>query len=88
MNINHNFEIITEGKVYKSGMIPPNEIESYVKKYHIKSIVDLRIPETNNLVLNPEKPGQLLAEKEAVAKNGGVNYFSNPSDEVPTEKKH
>lgn len=67
-------------------MIPPNEIESYVKKYHIKSIVDLRIPETNNLVLNPEKPGQLLAEKQAVAKNGGVNYFSNPSDQVPTEK--
>ena len=40
MNINHNFETITEGKVYKSGVIPPNEIESYVKKYHIKSIVD------------------------------------------------
>lgn len=86
MNINHNFEIITEGKVYKSGVIPPNEIESYVKKYHIKSIVDLRMPGTNDLVLNPEKPGDLLREKLAVAKIGGVNYFSNPSDQVPTEK--
>jgi hypothetical protein len=38
MNINHNFETITEGKVYKSAVIPPDEIESYVKKYHIKSI--------------------------------------------------
>lgn len=36
MNINHNFETITEGKVYKSGVIPPNEIADYVKKYHIK----------------------------------------------------
>ena len=27
MNINHNFETITEGKVYKSGVIPPSEIE-------------------------------------------------------------
>jgi hypothetical protein len=26
MNINHNFETITEGKVYKSGVIPPDEI--------------------------------------------------------------
>lgn len=86
MNINHNFETITEGKVYKSGVIPPNEIESYVKKYHIKSIVDLRMPGTNDLVLNPEKPGDLLREKLAVAKIGGVNYFSNPSDQVPTEK--
>jgi hypothetical protein len=43
MNINHNFETITEGKVYKSGVIPP-EIAGYVRKYHIKSIVDLRMP--------------------------------------------
>lgn len=86
MNINHNFETITEGKVYKSGVIPPDEIESYVKKYHIKSIVDLRMPGTNDLVLNPEKPGELQAEKTAVAKIGGVKYFSNPSEQVPNEK--
>ena len=86
MNINHNFEIITEDKVYKSGVIPPSEIEGYVKKYHIKSIVDLRMPGTNDLILNPEKPGDLLAEKQAVAKIGGVNYFSNPSEQVPNQK--
>ena len=86
MNINHNFETITESKVYKSGVIPPSEIESYVKKYHIKSIVDLRMPGTNDLVLNPEKPGELQAERNAVSKITGVNYFSNPSDQVPTEK--
>jgi hypothetical protein len=28
MNINHNFETITEGKVYKSGVIP-DEIAGY-----------------------------------------------------------
>jgi protein tyrosine/serine phosphatase len=86
MNINHNFEIITDGKVYKSGVIPPDEIESYVKKYHIKSIIDLRMPGTNDLVLNPEKPGELMAEKQAVEKIGGVNYFSNPSEQVPNQK--
>lgn len=86
MNINHNFETITEGKVYKSGVIPPDEIESYVKKYHIKSIVDLRMPGTNDLVLNPEKIGEIQAEKNAVAKIKGVNYFSNPSEQVPNQK--
>jgi protein tyrosine phosphatase (PTP) superfamily phosphohydrolase (DUF442 family) len=86
MNINHNFETITEGKVYKSAVIPPNEIASYVKKYHIKSIVDLRMPGTNDLVLNPEIPGELQAERTAVAKIGGVNYFSNPSEQVPNEQ--
>ena len=86
VNINHNFETITVGKVYKSGVIPPDEIESYVKKYHIKSIVDLRMPGTNDLVLNPEKIGEIQAEKNAVAKIKGVNYFGNPSEQVPNKK--
>ncbi len=86
MNINHNFETITEGKVYKSGVIPPSEIESYVKKYHIKSIVDLRFPGTADLVNNPEIPAELTAEKEAVAKIKGVNYFNNGSDQVPKQE--
>jgi protein tyrosine phosphatase (PTP) superfamily phosphohydrolase (DUF442 family) len=86
MNINHNFETITEGKVYKSGVIPPDEIESYVKKYNIKSIVDLRFPGTADLVNNPEIPTELTAEQEAVAKIKGVRYFNNGSDQVPNQK--
>ena len=86
MNINHNFETITEGKVYKSGVIPPNEIDSYVKKYHIKSIVDLRFPGTGDDVNNPEIPSELTAEKDAVAKIKGVTYFNNGSDQFPAQK--
>ena len=29
VNINYNFKEITENKVYKSGVIPPNKIEDY-----------------------------------------------------------
>ena len=86
MNINHNFETISEGKVYKSGMIPPDQIESYVKKYHIKSIVDLRFPGTADLVNNPEVPAELTAEKNAVEKIKGVNYFNDGSDQVPKQE--
>lgn len=85
MHINHNFETITEGKVYKSGVIPPDEIDDYVKKYNIKSIVDLRFPGTGDDVNNPEIPAELSAEKEAVAKIPGVNYFNNGSDQVPQQ---
>ena len=86
MNINHNFETITEGKVYKSGVIPPAEIEEYVKKYNIKSIVDLRFPGTGDDVNNPEIPKELTDEKNAVAKIKGVTYFNNGSDQVPNQK--
>ncbi len=86
ININHNFETITEGKVYKSGVIPPDELETYVKKYKIKSIVDLRFPGTGDDVNNPENALELAAEKSAVAKINGVNYFNDGSDQVPTKE--
>ena len=86
MNINHNFETITEGKVYKSGVIPPDEIADYVKKYHIKSIIDLRFPGTGDDVNNPEIPTELTVEKVAVEKIDGVNYFNNGSGQVPKQK--
>lgn len=86
MNINHNFETITENKVYKSGVIPPDEIADYVAKYNIKSVVDLRFPGTGDYVNNPEIPAELTAEKVAVSKIKGVNYFNNGSDQVPTQK--
>jgi protein tyrosine/serine phosphatase len=83
MNINHNFETITEGKVYKSGVIPPDELENYINEYHIKSVVDLRFPGTGDDVNNPEIPAELTAEKEAIEKIKGVNYYNNGSDQVP-----
>ena len=86
VNINHNFKAITEGKVYKSGVIPPNEIESYAKKYNIKSIIDLRFPGTNDLVNNPEIPSELTAEEEAVKSIEGLQYFNVGSDQVPKQE--
>jgi protein tyrosine/serine phosphatase len=86
MNINHNFETITEGKVYKSGVIPPDEIADYVKEYKIKSIIDLRFPGTDDLVNNPENPAELRAEIAAVNKIPGLQYFNDGSDQVPKQE--
>lgn len=86
MNINHNFETISEGKVYKSGVIPPNEIADYVKEYNIKSIIDLRFPGTDDVVNNPENPAELRAEIAAIQKIPGLQYFNDGSDQVPTQK--
>ncbi|MFV8347074.1 dual specificity protein phosphatase family protein [Flavobacterium sp. ZB4P13] len=86
IHLNYNFKEIATKKVYKSGVIPPDQIKDYVQKYKIKSIIDLRIPGTNDLKLNPEVPGELQAEKNAVTKIKGLNYFSNPSDQIPSQK--
>lgn len=86
IHLNYNFKEIATKKGYKSGVIPPDQIKDYVQKYKIKSIIDLRIPGTNDLKLNPEVPGELQAEKNAVAKIKGLNYFSNPSNQIPSQK--
>lgn len=83
--MNHNFETISEGKVYKSGVIPPDEIAEYVAKYKIKSIIDLRYPGTGDDVNNPEIPAELKAEKIAAAKIKGLNHFNIGSDQVPQQ---
>ena len=81
--MNHNLKVISAGKVYKSGVIPPEKLAEFVKKHKIKSIIDLRFPGTADLVNNPEIPVELVAEKEAAAKIKGLNYFNIGSDQVP-----
>jgi protein tyrosine/serine phosphatase len=83
--INHNFKVISEGKVYKSGVIPPDKIAEVVKEHKIKSIIDLRFPGTGDDVNNPEIPAELTAEMQAAAKIKGLNYFNIGSDQVPEQ---
>ena len=85
VNINYNFKSISKNKVYKSGVIPPDELEDYIKKYNIKSVVDLRYPGTDDIVNNPEIPEELTAEKEAIEKIPDVNYFNVGSEQVPDQ---
>ncbi|WP_294822096.1 tyrosine-protein phosphatase [uncultured Flavobacterium sp.] len=85
VNIDHNFEPVVEGKVYRSGTIPPDELPDYIKKYNIKSVVDLRRPGTKDLVHNPEVSAELLEEKEAVESVPGTNYFDVGSEQLPDQ---
>jgi len=80
---NYRFMEISENKVYKSGVIPPDKIDDYVKKYNIKSIVDLRGPVTKDKINNPESWTSINAEKQAASKIPGLNYYNIPSEQVP-----
>lgn len=85
-NINYNFKPITEGKVYKSGVIPPEKLPDYVQKYNIKSIIDLRFPGTPDLINNPEVPEELMEEQLAVEKMKGVTYYNIGSEQIPDDE--
>ena len=81
---NYRLMTITEGKVYKSGVIPPDKLDDFVEKYHIKSIIDLRGPVTTDLVNNPENQTEISAEKDATAGIPNLNYYNIPSQQVPS----
>ncbi len=85
-NIRHNFKPVTEGKVYKSGALPIDQIPEYIAEYDIKSVIDLRFPGTDDLVNNPEIPEELLAEKEALEKIPGVKYYNIGSEQIPDDE--
>jgi protein tyrosine/serine phosphatase len=85
-HINHNFKEISPNKVYKSGVIPPDQIADFVEDYNLKSIIDLRFPGTEDLINNPEIPEELLAEKAAVERIDGVRYINLGTDQVPTQE--
>lgn len=86
MHFNNNLDIITEGKVYKTAVIPPDEIEAFCDKYKIKTIIDLRKPGTNDTILNPERGEDISAEKLAVEKIDGVTYINIPTPQVPSDE--
>lgn len=76
-HFNYNFGVVSEGKVYKSGAIKPSEIKKYIKKYNIKTVIDLRREAT---------AFSSKSEKEAIDKITGVNYINIRSPQVPTQE--
>jgi protein tyrosine/serine phosphatase len=85
VHFNYNFKEISENKVYKSGVIPPEKIADYINDHQINSVIDLRFPHTKDKINNPEIPEELTAEKQAVEKLDGVTYFNLGTDQVPTQ---
>uniref|UniRef100_UPI00404932CC dual specificity protein phosphatase family protein n=1 Tax=Flavobacterium sp. TaxID=239 RepID=UPI00404932CC len=85
MHFDNNLVVISEGKVYKTAAIPPDEIDEFIEKYKIKTVIDLRMPGTNDTILNPETPGELMLEKMAVAAIPNVQYINIPTPQVPED---
>ena len=70
--VEHRFQTITEGKVYKSSAMPPDELVRRVEALGIRTVIDLR----------NEAPESSAAERAAVEK-AGLRYVNLPSEQVP-----
>lgn len=72
--LNYHFSTVTEGQVYRSGAMPPEKLQSIVRRYGIRAVIDLRDPGE-----------QVNAERAALAQLG-VKHFHLPSDQVPSDE--
>ena len=89
-NVNHAYRVITEGKVYKSGLIPPSELENYLIPNKIKTVVNLLDPGVQDK-LNPAKQEEIDAEDKAIKEinkkyNTNIKHINIASGQVPTKK--
>jgi len=89
-NINHVYRVISEGKVYKSGLIPPKDLDKFLLPNHIKTVVDLLDPGVQD-ALNPAQQKEIDAEQKGIdelnKKYGThIKHINIPSGQVPTKK--
>jgi len=90
VHLDYRFETISDGKVYKSALINPDKLGSYLEKHKIKTVIDLLDPGVQN-ALNPAKQREIDAEQKAVDEynkkhHTNVVHVNIPSRQVPTKK--
>lgn len=90
VHFNYRFEEISKDKVYKSALIPPDKLKSFLIKNNIKTVIDLLDPQIQD-ELDPEKQINIDNEDRAI-KNINKEYaleikhINIPSGQVPTAK--
>ena len=90
-NINHAFRVVTQDKVYKSGLIPPDKLEDFLLPNRIKTVVDLLDPGVQDR-LNPAKQKEIDAEAKEIEiinkkYNTNIKHINIPSPQVPTKER-
>jgi len=75
---NYRFTVVSANKVYRSGEMPPEELQKRVKQYGIKTVIDLR---------NQGDDHNNAIEKEHLAmKQVGVKHINLASQQVPRDE--
>lgn len=90
VHFDYRFEEISKDKVYKSALISPSRLESYLLDKKIKTVIDLMDPGVQD-ALNPAKQIHIDAEDDAISKinkknNLNIKHVNIPSGQVPTKE--
>ncbi len=90
VNFNYRFETISEGKVYKSALMPPDKLETYLVDNKINTVIDLLHPNIHD-ELDPETQVEIDREDKAVndinkKHNLTIKHVNIQSAQIPTKE--
>lgn len=90
VHFNYRFETISQDKVYKSALINPSRLESYLLDNNIKTVVDLLDAGVQD-DLNPAKQKEIDAEDKAIKEinkkhNLDIKHVNIPSGQLPSKE--
>lgn len=90
VHFNYRFEEISENKVYKSALIAPEKLESFLIDNNIKTVIDLLNAGIQD-ALNPAKQSEIDAEDKAINEINkkhdlDIKHINIASGQIPTEK--
>lgn len=80
----HRFRVISEGQVYKSGAMPPEQMAKLAKELGLHTVIDLRTSVKGQDPTNTTAQDVIQAEADAL-KAAGVRHVHLPTGQVPTE---
>lgn len=72
--VEHRLRTVTDGKIYQSAAMPPDDLRTVVREYGIRTVVDLREAEDD----------ARSAERKAL-EAAGVAYRNLPTPQIPTD---
>jgi len=89
-NVNHAYRVVSEDKVYKSGLIPPHKLDKFLIPNKIKTVIDLLEPNLHD-ALNPASQDDINKEAKAIEeinKKYGTNikHINIQSSQIPNKK--
>ena len=84
VRVRHRLGVITEGQIYKSAVMPPEEMAAVAKELGLRTVIDLRTFVPGQDPTNTTDLDRIQAEGAAL-KAVGVRHVHLPSSQVPDD---
>lgn len=85
IHVRHRLGVVTHGQVYKSGAMPPDQLQKVAKDLGLRAVIDFRTTIEGQDSTNTTRSETVQAEASALAAIG-VRHIHLPTPQVPSDE--